>query len=147
MIATAPRTSGATIFLFAALLTCLVYWPGLSGSWFFDDFSSIVENAGIQPQRLGLAELRDAALSSPASDLKRPLASLSFLANFLVGGMAPFGWKLVNLAIHLLNGWLLFLLIRPLSRLATPTAADDGRSGQGRRHGELGVGKTGFWLG
>lgn len=132
MTSPVPRTTGATVFLFAALLACLAYWPGLSGGWFFDDFSSIVDNAGVQPRELGWAQLRDAALSSPASDLKRPLASLSFLANFLLGGMAPFGWKLANLAIHLLNGWLLFLLVRTLGRAAattaTTTAADDTRN-------------------
>ncbi|HET8898952.1 MAG TPA: hypothetical protein VFN09_09310, partial [Rhodanobacteraceae bacterium] len=59
-----------------------------------------------------LASLVGAALSSPSSRFKRPLASLSFAANYLVGGMDPFGWKLVNLIIHLLNGLLVFVLVR-----------------------------------
>jgi len=53
-----------------------------------------------------------AALSSPASDFKRPLASLSFAANYLAGGLDPFGWKLANLVIHLLNGLMVFVLAR-----------------------------------
>lgn len=108
------RPVGAWLFVAAILLTCLVYWPGLQGGWFFDDYPNIVDNTDVQPPRLGLVELVDAALSSPASDLKRPLASLSFAGNYLVGGLDPFGWKLVNLAIHLLNGWLVLLLARAL---------------------------------
>lgn len=108
------RPFGAWLFAAAILLTCLVYWPGLHGSWFFDDYPNIVDNTDLQPPRLGFAELVDATLSSPASDLKRPLASLSFVGNYLVGGLDPFGWKLVNLAIHLVNGWLVLLLARAL---------------------------------
>lgn len=98
----------------AALLVALLYWPGLSGGWFFDDFPNIVDNQDVQPAHLGVAEILTAALSSPASDIGRPLASLSFVANYAVNGMDPFGWKLTNLAIHLLNGWLVFLLARAL---------------------------------
>lgn len=110
------RGTGAWLFAAALALTCFVYWPGLSGSWFYDDFPNIVDNADVQPDRLGTSEIRKALLSSPASDLKRPLASLSFLANHAVNGMNPFGWKITNLAIHLLNGWLLFLLTLALFR-------------------------------
>lgn len=108
------RVLATRLFAVAALLTCLLYWPGLQGGWFFDDYPNIVDNAEVQPAQLGTAELVAAALSSPSSDLKRPLASLSFVASFWVSGLDPFGWKLTNLVIHLLNGWLLLLLARHL---------------------------------
>ena len=100
----------------ALLLAALVYLPGLSGSWFFDDYPNIVHNDAVQPRAFGIAELTAAALSSPASDLKRPLASLTFAANHAAGGLDPFGWKLVNLAIHLANGVLVWLLCLALLR-------------------------------
>ncbi|KGI77243.1 hypothetical protein LF63_0111665 [Oleiagrimonas soli] len=104
--------------LAALAVTTLVYWPGLSGGWLFDDFPNIVENPGVQPSHASIATLTQAALSSPSSTFKRPLASLSFAANYLVGGLHPFGWKLTNLIIHLLNGILLFFLTRKLLDLA-----------------------------
>ncbi len=107
----------------AALAVVLAYWPGLSGSWFFDDYANIVYNPSVQPARLGAAELLAAALSSPASDFGRPLASLSFVANHAINGMDPFGWKLTNLAIHLLNAWLVFVLAHAL--LSTPARDRD----------------------
>jgi hypothetical protein len=114
MIPTPSRPSSRWLLIPAFLLVCLVYWPGLRGSWFFDDYPNIVDNADVQPQQLGFAELVNAALSSPASDFKRPLASLSFVANYTLGGLDPFAWKLANLALHLLNGLLVFLLARAL---------------------------------
>lgn len=102
----------------ALLLSVLAYAPGLGGGWFFDDYPNIVNNPDVQPERLDLAALAGAALSSPASDIGRPLASLSFVANHALGGLHPFGWKLANLAIHLANGWLVFLLTLALCEAA-----------------------------
>lgn len=109
---------GWRLLALALLVTTLVYWPGLHGGWLFDDYPNIVDNHGVQPVDGSLPSLLNAALSSPASDFKRPLASLSFAANYLAGGLDPFGWKLTNLLIHLLNGVLLFMLSKALLRQA-----------------------------
>jgi protein O-mannosyl-transferase len=103
--------------LFAAFaLTLAVYWPGLSGGFLFDDYPNIVDNTGVQPHDASLSTLVAAALSSPSSEFKRPLASLSFAANYLATGLDPYWMKLTNLVIHLLNGWLIFLLAGALLR-------------------------------
>jgi hypothetical protein len=104
--------NGYLLLAVALLVVALAYWPGLSGSWLFDDYPNIVDNPGVHPANASLPSLINAALSSPASEFKRPLASLSFAANYLIGGMDPFGWKLTNLVIHLLNGVLVFWLTR-----------------------------------
>ena len=118
------------------MLTIVVYAPGLPGGWLFDDYPNIVNNQEVQPQSASVADLVGAALSSPSSRFKRPLASLSFAANYLVGDLDPFGWKLVNLLIHLLNGLFVFLLLRRIfafrSALAPhttdATAQDDNKA-------------------
>ncbi|MBM7126868.1 hypothetical protein ISP19_15940 [Dyella flava] len=99
-------------------LTAAIYWPGLSGSFFFDDNPNIVDNKGVQPTDASLPSLINAALSSPSSEFKRPLSSLTFAANYLLTGLDPYWMKLTNLVIHLLNGWLVFLLARALIALA-----------------------------
>jgi hypothetical protein len=111
-----PRT-GWRLFALALIATAIVYWPGLYGSWLFDDYPNIVDNRGVQPAQGDLPSLIGAALSSPASDFKRPLASLSFAANYLAAGLDPFWMKATNLVIHLLNGLLVFLLTRALLRI------------------------------
>jgi protein O-mannosyl-transferase len=110
------RHAGAGLLVFALLLVTAIYWPGLSGSWLFDDYPNIVDNHGVQPSEVSIPALARAALSSPASDFKRPLASLSFAANYLASGLDPYVMKLTNLVIHLLNGLLVFVLARLLLR-------------------------------
>jgi len=100
----------------ALIITTIVYRPGLQGGFLFDDYPNIVDNKGVQPADTSLPSLVTAALSSPSSEIKRPLASLSFAANYLVTGIDPYGMKLTNLVIHLLNGLLVFLLASVLLR-------------------------------
>lgn len=98
------------LLVLALAITALAYWPGLSGGFAFDDFPNIVDNPAVQPETLSLASMSAAALSSPSSRFKRPLASVSFAGNYLLTGLDPFWMKLTNLAIHLANGALIFLL-------------------------------------
>ncbi|MCE5234357.1 MAG: hypothetical protein ABFC67_04265 [Mizugakiibacter sp.] len=107
-------------FAVALLATAAAYWPSLSGGYIFDDFPNIVDNKALQVTEASPGNLAAAALSSPSSSFKRPLASLSFTANYLADGLDPFGMKLTNLVIHLLNGLLVFLLARQLLRMAGP---------------------------
>lgn len=114
IIAKHATRSGWLIMAIALLVTTAVYWHGLYGSWLFDDYPNIVDNHDLQITDAHLPSLVRAALSSPSSEFKRPLASLSFAANYLVAGLDPFSWKLTNLAIHLLNGLLVYLLSKGL---------------------------------
>jgi len=107
---------GWWLLLAAFALTLAIYWPGLSGGYLFDDYPNIVDNKDVQPSGASTSLLVAAALSSPSSEFKRPLASLSFAANYLVTGLDPYWMKLTNLVIHLLNGLLVFVLARILLR-------------------------------
>lgn len=114
----------------AFVVVAVVYWPGLSGGYLFDDYPNIVDNASVHPQDISLPSLIRAALSSPSSQFKRPLASLTFAANFVATGLDPYWMKMTNLVIHLLNGMLVYLLARALlSPSATgPHSVDNGPS-------------------
>ncbi|MBM7130062.1 hypothetical protein ISS99_11020 [Dyella mobilis] len=116
--------NGRLLLLAALCLTTMAYWPGLSGGWLFDDYPNIVDNPGVQPNQLDTASLVRAALSSPSSDFKRPLASLSFALNYSFTGLDPYWMKATNLIIHLLNGCLVFFLSRLLLKSARPHASE-----------------------
>ncbi|HET7664002.1 MAG TPA: hypothetical protein VFK31_10225 [Rhodanobacteraceae bacterium] len=109
------------LLLVAVVATLGVYAPGLTGGWVFDDFPNIVDNAAIHitPGHSTLAAWMNAAVSSPSSALHRPLASITFALNWYFGSGNPWGFKLTNLLIHLLNGVLLFGMLRELLRLRT----------------------------
>jgi hypothetical protein len=116
---------GWLILLAGIVVTAAVYFPGLSGGYLFDDFPNIVDNAGVHINDASVKSLARAAVSSPSSDFKRPLSSLSFAANYYATGLNPAAMKVTNLVIHLLNGWLVFIVARQLLLLARRRAPID----------------------
>jgi hypothetical protein len=99
------------------LLTGLVYWPALHGGYIFDDGVYFLDNTDVHVTTLHLADWVKAALEQAGTHQFRALSMLSFAANYYFTGLDPFWPKLTNLCIHLLNGVLLFLLLRELLRL------------------------------
>lgn len=109
----------------AAIVTAAVYWPGHTGGWVFDDYPNIVDNAAIHITHGNstLAAWVNSALSSPSSFLHRPLASLTFSLNWYFGGGNPWPFKVTNIVIHLINGVLVFCMLRALMRLVALRSA------------------------
>lgn len=107
------------LLVLIAVAAVAVYTPGLCGGWVFDDFPNIVDNAAIHitPEKSTLAAWVNSALSSPSSFLKRPLASLTFSLNWYVGNGDPLPFKITNVVIHLINGVLVFCMLRALLQL------------------------------
>jgi hypothetical protein len=103
----------------ATMATAAVYAPGMTGAWVFDDYPNIVDNAAIHitPGQSTLAAWVNSALSSPSSFLRRPLASLTFSMNWYLGNGDPLPFKITNIVIHLINGVLLFCMLRALLQL------------------------------
>ncbi|MGH8122363.1 MAG: tetratricopeptide repeat protein [Rudaea sp.] len=108
------------------LLTLLVYWPALYGGYLFDDFTSVVNNTDVHITTLHLGDWIRAALSEAGTNQFRALGMLSFAANYYFTGLDPFWLKLTNVGIHLLNGLLLFLMLRELFRLRVLTRSRGG---------------------
>jgi tetratricopeptide (TPR) repeat protein len=106
----------APAWLFAAigLLTIVIYWPGLSGDYVFDDLPNLIYNKQLALESLDLESLQGAIYSSESGMLRRPVSMLSFALNRHFFGIAPYSNKVVNLIIHLINGIGLFLLSRLL---------------------------------
>jgi len=93
---------------------CLAYWPGLSGGFYFDDMVHIVLNPFAHPARLDWVSLARVANSSNSGPTGRPLAMVSFAFDHLLFASNPAAMKAVNVAIHALNGFLLYRLLVPL---------------------------------
>ena len=95
----------------------LVFWPALGGGFVYDDFAFFVDNPAVHVQSLELAQWMAAATGFPAAHQGRWLGMLSFAANYYADGLNPWGWKLVNLLIHVLNGVLVWRVVAALLRL------------------------------
>lgn len=121
-----PDMTGVDIrcLLAALLLALCLYLPGIRGTFVFDDYPNIVDNADLHVSTLDSSAWTKALWASPSSDLQRPLASLSFALNHYFTGLAPLPMKVTNIAIHLLNGLLLFVLLRRICGFASRTGAD-----------------------
>lgn len=116
------RKSGFFLFLWLVVfaLLALVYWPGLSGGFYFDDMVHVVLNPFAQPSRLDWVSLARAADSSNSGPTGRPLAMLSFAFDYLLHGPSAAAMKAENVAIHAINGFLLYLLLSSLLTFARP---------------------------
>ena len=112
----------------AVIGTAAVYWPGRTGGWAFDDYPNIVDNAAIHITHghSTLVAWVNSTLSSPSSFLRRPLASLTFSLNWYFGGGDPWPFKVTNIVIHLINGVLVFCMLRALLRLLTLRSTTEG---------------------
>ena len=95
------------------LVAVLAYARVLHGEFQWDDFSSVVENHRIRNLQDVLAGFLPALIRSG-----RPVVDLTFALNHAAGGLAPFGYHLVNLAIHACAVVLVFAFTRTVLRLA-----------------------------
>ena len=99
--------------LLALGVAFLLYLPGLSGPFVFDDIPNIVKNPSVLVEQWSAAALWEAAASygSPDNLWQRPLSLLSFAGNHILAGLSPWWFKLTNLFLHLGNGLLLYALL------------------------------------
>lgn len=87
----------------------LAYANSFPGAFFFDDESAILRNTSLRnlsAWKVVLSPPQQAGIGG------RPLANLAFALNYAVGGYAPVGYHVVNLAIHVATALLLFALVR-----------------------------------
>jgi tetratricopeptide (TPR) repeat protein len=85
----------------------LVYARSLDAPFVYDDRYAIVDNVSIR-------RLAD-AIAAPPRDTPvagRPAVNLSFALNYRLGGTNPFGYRVLNLVIHIGAALLVFGLVR-----------------------------------
>ena len=93
-----------------------VYWPGLTGTFLFDDFPnlSVLGNIGDTDIYHRIVRFTLTGISGPTG---RPVSLLSFMINDTAWPTSAWSFKYTNLMFHLLNGALVFLLIYKLFRI------------------------------
>lgn len=97
------------------LLAGLAYAFALDNVFVYDDLAAITQNSLIRRIGLGSVFLRGGVSSSGfANGQFRPLTVFTFALNYLVGADHAFGYRLVNLALHTINGILAAWVLRQL---------------------------------
>src|SRR5581483_3576372 len=112
------RLQALLLFLTALVLAAAAYWPGLHGGFLFDDFANLPALGQSGPVDNWPAFWRYIT-SGTADPTGRPLTVLTFLINARDWPANPFSFKCTNLALHLSNGVLLYVLLLRLGTCVT----------------------------
>ena len=112
--------SGALrVLLFLFFLILLTYGNTFYAPWHLDDYQNITQNPHLRKIKdLNYSTVWDSLHSSVSQRISRPVAMLSFAFNWYIGSDHVLGYHIVNLIIHLLTAFFLYLTIRNL--LNTP---------------------------
>ena len=129
------RRIALALLALVLVLAATVYMPGISGPYVFDDLSNIVHNSSLRIDSLSYQDLSHASFAVQSGPLRRPISMLGFALNYYFAGsfVDATPLKLTNLGIHVLNGLLLFWLLRlirgRLDKLEPPGPQKPGRPG------------------
>jgi protein O-mannosyl-transferase len=110
---TPKQLATALALPFLLALAALLLWPGVYGPFLFDDVPNLQNLREINGEltRRNVGHYLSLFTGTPG----RPLSALTFLLNDFAWPSEPLGFKITNLLIHLLNGVLVFGLVRTLS--------------------------------
>lgn len=114
-----PRrvTEHAAVFLLLAAAVVAAHGGALRGEFHYDDLFAIVQNPAVQVwQPMRYVASGTAVINETNAAGYRPLTVASFALNYRWGGATPFGYLLVNLLLHLMIAWLVYLVGRELLR-------------------------------
>ena len=119
LLFTVGGSTGQTLsaVLFFLLVLLLVYAPGFSGSWLYDDEANILANEHVHIDQVNVTSLKKTFFlksenPEKTEKVKRPLAYLSFALNWYWGKSQVFGYHVVNFLIHLTTTTFLYLFIK-----------------------------------
>lgn len=124
------------------VLACLfAYGRSLDGPLFFDDVPNLTDNTLLKIDGRDFDDWRVAAINSESGLFQRPVAMLTFAANYVIAGdFFPSSLKGTNLAVHLMIGVLIYFLCKTL--LQAPVLSG---SGLGNSH-ILAMAASAIWL-
>lgn len=105
-------TSWVSACLFL-LGTAAVFGAGLGNEFVWDDFIVIQQDQALR-SLASLPKLLVLPYLNPQAGLYRPLAPITWCLNFVFGGESPWSFHVVNLLLHALNAWLVFMLVKRL---------------------------------
>jgi len=117
---TTARNGNWTGLILLGVFITLIYSNTFRAAWHFDDYPNIVQNPTLHIDSLSPSALSSTFFTNAYMDLKmkgrlyRPVANLTLALNWYFGGENVIGYHIVNLVVHVLNTFLLFLTIKAL---------------------------------
>jgi hypothetical protein len=106
------------------LIGTLIYSSSINSSFHLDDYRNIIDNPDVTINQLSFTTLKGAVFTENSAGF-RPVAYLSFALNYYFSGEGTTSYHVLNTLIHILNAFLIYLVI--LQLFSYSNAADDER--------------------
>lgn len=119
---TTAQSGNLASVLLLGIFIALIYSNTFKAAWQFDDFANIVQNPAVHIDNLAPSTLLNTFFHNRLEDpnmagrIYRPIANLSLALNWFHGRDNVKGYHVINLIIHLINAFLLFIIIKTLLR-------------------------------
>lgn len=116
------RTMAVDFFLLA-LVSTIIYLPGVYGEFVYDDHETIVRNPYIReisniPDFFDPRRVETWSAHEAQRQMYRPILLTSFAANYHFSKLNPSAYHFTNIGIHILNGCLVYVLVMLVSELS-----------------------------
>ena len=98
------------VFAAFAVIGFTIYSNTFKTPFIFDDQAHIPDNPHIQIKELNFKSIIDAGFESPLP--QRPVANISFALNYYFNRLDVTGFHLINISIHILTAFFLYLLFK-----------------------------------
>jgi protein O-mannosyl-transferase len=116
------------VFILFLIIGLAIYANSFGNQFFWDDNDEIVNNVYVQQFNVGkmFTENMIAGVGQ-VTNYYRPILLLTFAVDYQLWGLNSFGFNLVDVLLHILNAWLVFVLLylllsrRNNSAIATET--------------------------
>ncbi|HET8761317.1 MAG TPA: hypothetical protein VFN94_09620, partial [Nitrospiria bacterium] len=109
------RTPWAAVLIAGAIVAA--HGGAVRGAFHYDDMPTVSDNLAIRTfQPLVYLTSPSAATAEPGSAGFRPVTVLTFAGNYALGRLVPAGYLAVNLVLHALIAWMVFVTGRTLLR-------------------------------
>jgi protein O-mannosyl-transferase len=100
-------------FGFLSIVGSLIYLNTIHGPFIFDDGLNIVENIYVQPKEINWKSINQIFECHKSLNLEpRPISFISFYINYYFDQLNPIGYHLVNILIHIISSFFLFILLK-----------------------------------
>ena len=110
-----PYVINGLIFMVLVVFAFAIYFPSIKGPFIFDDKPNILYSPAVQMTEFSFSALKKAAFEGSLSS--RSVVNISFALNYLAGQYDARGYHVVNIFIHALTGFLLYLLFKVTMRI------------------------------
>lgn len=102
------------ILIYISLFSAVLFVNAISGNFVYDDFKVVVENSFVKEWR-HLPKVFTKDYFSLSGEISyRPLATLSYFADYAIWHKNPLGFHITNVVLHTMNSVLFYLFLRAL---------------------------------